>query len=75
MSDFSRAGRDERRAGDLRKELCLVSIGLFVELLGEALDADAVVCSWHGRRRGVRMTGGMLDVVRLCFVGGFLEHF
>jgi hypothetical protein len=61
--------------GNLREELGLVGIGLFVELLSEALDAYAIVCSWHGLRRGVRMTGGTLDVVRLCFVGGLLEHF
>ena len=61
------------RRTNLGEELRLVCVGLFVELLGEALDRNAAFCSRGGLCRGNRM-----DAVLMVNDGlglGFLEHF
>jgi hypothetical protein len=68
-----RRRRKVNRRTNLGEELRLVCVGLFVELLGEALDRNAAFCSRGGLRRGNRRDAVLTVNDGLCL--GFLEHF
>ena len=61
------------RRTNLGEELRLVCVGLFVELLGEALDRNAAFCSRRRMRRGNSRDVVLMVNNRLCL--SFLEHF
>ncbi len=58
---------------DLGEELCLVRVGLLVELFGEALDSHTALRDHRGLSCSHEMAALLLVGGRLCF--GFLEHF